>query len=93
MKVFPYLHSGKPVLLTDLYTHNQIISKNDAYLAPADPAGFSKGILELTENEDLRKRLGKNGREFVEKNHTYSAHQTRLHGVYDWIEIQLEQRV
>jgi glycosyltransferase involved in cell wall biosynthesis len=86
MKVFPYLHSGKPVLLTDLYTHNQIISKNEAYLAPATPEGFSRGILDLAEDESLRKRLGKNGREFVEKNHTYSAHQQRLHGVYDWIE-------
>jgi glycosyltransferase involved in cell wall biosynthesis len=86
MKVFPYLHSGKPVLLTDLYTHNQILTSNEAYLAPADPIGFSKGIIELVENDDLRRQLSKNGREFVEKNHTYSAHQKRLHGVYDWIE-------
>lgn len=89
MKVFPYLHSGKPVLLTDLYTHNQIISDNEAYLASANPDGFAKGILDLVQNKDLRERLGKNGREFVEKNHTYSAHQKRLHGVYDWIETQL----
>jgi glycosyltransferase involved in cell wall biosynthesis len=89
MKVFPFLHSGKPVLLTDLYTHNQIFSNNEAYLAPANPNGFSKGILDLVENEDLRKRLGENGRKFVEKNHTYSAHQKRLHCVYDWIETKI----
>jgi glycosyltransferase involved in cell wall biosynthesis len=88
MKVFPYLHSGKPVLLTDLYTHNQILTSNEAYLAPADPVGFSKGILELVENDNLRQKLSKNGRAFVEKGHTYSAHQKRLHGVYDWIESQ-----
>jgi glycosyltransferase involved in cell wall biosynthesis len=89
MKVFPYLHSGKPVLLTDLYTHNQILTNNEACLAPANPIGFSKGILDLVENESLRRRLGKNGREFVEKNHTYSSHQKRLHGVYNWIEKQI----
>jgi glycosyltransferase involved in cell wall biosynthesis len=89
MKVFPYLHSGKPVLLTDLYTHNQILTENEAYLAPANPVGFSIGIVDLVENETLRKKLGENGRKFVEKNHTYAAHQKRLHDIYDWIETKL----
>ena len=85
MKVFPYLHSGRAVLATKLPTHTQILSEKEAYLAPADPVGFSKGIIELVENDTIRTELGKNGREFVEKNHTYAAHQKRLNGVYDWI--------
>ena len=89
MKVFPFMHSGKPVLLTDLYTHNQIISSNEAYLAPANPTGFAKGILDLVEDEKLRKQLGEKGRALVEKNHIYSAHQKRLYSIYDWIEEQI----
>ena len=89
MKIFPYLHSGKPVLLTDLYTHNQLISRNEAYLAPANPRGFAQGILDLVQNAALRERLGKNGRQFVENNHVYLSHRKRLHGVYNWIEQQL----
>ena len=86
MKIFPYLHSGKAVIATDLYTHNQILTTKEAFLAPANPEGFAEGIIKLVEDENLRERLGKSGRAFVEKNHTYSAHQQRLHGVYDWIE-------
>ena len=89
MKVFPYLHSGKPVLLTDLYTHNQIISRKEAFLSPANEEGFSKSIVRLAKDEKLRKRLGHYGREFVEKNHTFSAHSKRLNNVYDWIEREL----
>jgi len=89
MKVFPFMHSGKPVLLTDLYTHNQIISSNEAYLAPANPTGFAKGILDLVEDEKLRTQLGERGRALVEKNHIYSAHQNRLYSIYDWIEDQI----
>lgn len=89
MKIFPYLHSGKPVLATDLYTHNQLLTKNEAYLAPANPQGFAEGMVALSRDEGLRKRIGKNGREFVESNHTYEAHQKRLNGVYDWIEQQI----
>jgi len=86
MKIFPYLHSGRAVIATDLYTHNQILTKNEAYLAPANPQGFAEGIVKLVEDEALRNRLGRNGQVFVEKNHTYPAHQQRLHGVYDWLE-------
>ncbi|HSP87668.1 MAG TPA: glycosyltransferase family 4 protein [Ignavibacteriaceae bacterium] len=89
MKLFPYLHSGKPVIATDLITHNQIISKNEAYLAPATPEGFSDGIITLIENENLRKELGKRGMAFVEKNHTYSAHKKRLNEVYNGIRYEV----
>ncbi len=89
MKIFPYLHSGKAVLATDLPTHTQVITNNEAYLAPANPIGFSKGIIELSENDTLRAELGENGYKFVERNHTYLAHQKRLHGAYDWIEEKL----
>ena len=86
MKVFPYLHSGKPVLATDLYTHNQLLTTNEAYLAPAAPEAFAEGIVALVQSPSLREQLGARGRAFVERDHTYRAHQERLHGVYDWIE-------
>lgn len=89
MKVFPYMHSGKPVLLTDLYTHNQLLTNNEAYLAGATPREFADGIIELSENEELRKKLGESGRKFVEKNHVFESHSKRLNGAYDWVEEQI----
>lgn len=89
MKVFPYLHTGKPVLLTDLYTHNQLLSNEEAYLATATPREFANGIIELTKNKELRKKLGENGKKFVEKNHIFESHKKRLNKAYDWIEKQL----
>jgi glycosyltransferase involved in cell wall biosynthesis len=90
MKIFPYLHSGRPVLATDLRTHNQILTDEEAFLAPADPEGFAEGILELARDPSLRERLGQNGRAFVEENHTFEAHRERLNEAYDWIEENLE---
>lgn len=90
MKIFPYLHSGRPVLATDLRTHNQILTDDEAFLAPADPEGFADGILELARDPSLCERLGKNGRTFVEENHTFDAHRERLNEAYDWIEEKLE---
>ena len=91
MKVFPYLHSGKPVLVTDLPTHSQVLTPKVAVLAPARPEDFADGMLMLARDAELRKRLGAAGRAFAEENHTYQAHQRRLHAAYDWIEAQLEK--
>lgn len=92
MKIFPYMHSGKPVLLTKLPTHTQIVTDREAYLAPADPEGFAEGILALAADPELRRRLGENGRAFVEKNHVYAAHRKRVNALYDWIRGRLAER-
>lgn len=86
MKVFPYLHSGRAVLVTDLPTHSQILTPEVAMLAPPTPEAFGDAIVELAENADLRQRLGERGRAFVENNHTFRWHAKRLNELYDWVE-------
>lgn len=90
MKVFPYLHSGRTLLATDLPTHNQILTPEIARLAPPDPESFGEAILELMADEELRERLGRAGHEFVERDHVYEAHQRRVDQLYDYLETQLE---
>ncbi len=92
MKIFAYLHSGKPVLATDLPTHNQILTSEEALLVPATPEGFAAGMVRLARDPDLRSRLGRAGRAFVEKGHTFEAHQRRVMDAYDWIETRLAAR-
>jgi glycosyltransferase involved in cell wall biosynthesis len=83
MKVFPYLHSGKPVLVTDLITHSQILDDSVAFLAPADPEGFGRAMARLVADPELRARLGAAGRAFVQHGHTYEAYSKRLNRLYD----------
>ncbi len=92
MKVFPYLHSGRPVLVTDLPTHTQILTAEVACLAKPDPEAFADAIVRLAEDAALRARLGAAGRAFVEANHTYEAHRKRVHAAYDWVASQLAGR-
>jgi glycosyltransferase involved in cell wall biosynthesis len=85
MKVFPYLHSGKPVLATDLVSHNQILDDSVAVLAPADPEGFSRAIVRLLSEAELRERIGAGGQAFVERGHTWEAYRTRMNRLYDHV--------
>lgn len=89
MKVFPYLHSGRALLATDLPTHNQILTHEVARLAPADAEGFGEAIIELIEDEELRDRLGRSGRAFVERDHVFDAHQRRVDALYEYVEARV----
>jgi glycosyltransferase involved in cell wall biosynthesis len=92
MKVFPYMHSGKPVLVTDLPTHTQILTPEIAMLAPPEPPGFADAIARLAGDPHLRVRLGAAGREFVERNHTFAAHERRVNELYDQVAALLQDR-
>lgn len=81
-KVFPYLHTGRAVLVTDLPTHSQILTQEVCRLAPADPAGFGRAIAELAADAGARSALGKSGKLFAEREHTYPAHVRRVSELY-----------
>jgi glycosyltransferase involved in cell wall biosynthesis len=86
MKIFPYLHSGRAVLVTDLPTHTQVLDATICELAPPEPAGFAAAIVRLAEDPERRRRLGEAGRRFVESNHVYTSHRRRVDELYDTVE-------
>jgi glycosyltransferase involved in cell wall biosynthesis len=82
MKIFPFLHSGRALLATDLPTHTQILTPDVARLADPEPEAFARALAELCADSAERERLGMQGREFVEGNHTFEAHQRRVDSLY-----------
>lgn len=83
MKLFSYLHSGKPVLATDLETHTQILTDQVAMLASPNPEAFSKALMKLVENVELREKLGEAGKNFVEKNFSLEKFRDKVNTLYD----------
>jgi glycosyltransferase involved in cell wall biosynthesis len=86
MKIFPYLHSGRPVLVTDLPTHTQILDERVAMLGPAEPVGFARAMVRLASDAELRRRLATAARAFIEANHTWPQHVERVHALYAALE-------
>ncbi|WP_432797427.1 glycosyltransferase family 4 protein [Poriferisphaera sp. WC338] len=84
-KIFPYMHTGKPVVVTDLPTHTQLLDDEVVALGEAEPRGFAKAIIDLVNDPAKQKQLGEAGRRFVEENHTYPAHLERVRQLYDYV--------
>lgn len=86
MKVYSYLDSGKPLLATDLPTHTQVLNSQVAVLAQPRPSDFSRGVLKLVEDKELRQRIGLAGKKLVAERHTYKAFCDSLFALYEWID-------
>jgi glycosyltransferase involved in cell wall biosynthesis len=45
LKIYSYLHAGKPIVATDLYTHTQVLNPSISMLVEPDEESLARGIL------------------------------------------------
>ena len=71
---------GKAVIATRTTGQTDVITdgENGLTVAPGDVAGWQKAITRLRTDADLRARLGRNGRRWIEENATLDRWATRL---------------
>ncbi len=93
MKIYSYLHSGKPVLATSIPSHTQVLDDRVAMLAGPTMASFSTAMLRLIEDEQLRTELGAAGKRLIEEKYSYPVFRRKVRGLYDWLEAAVGVRV
>ena len=86
MKVYSYLDSGVAVLATRLPTHTQVMDDDIAMLAAPEKEVFSRAMVELLSNNELRRRLADNAKEYVKREHSYATFKERIHKLYAQLE-------
>lgn len=74
LKIFEYLACEKPVVSSRIPNLEFIEEQNAGILvSPEDPEDLAKAIIRLAKDEKLRGEMGKNGRKYVIKNHSWEA--------------------
>jgi glycosyltransferase involved in cell wall biosynthesis len=89
MKLFSYLHSGKPVLATHLQTHTQVVDDGSAVLVEPDPSAFSRGIIKLINDENLRHSIGMAGKNLIESKYSYPVFREKVNQLHDWLQLEV----
>lgn len=92
MKIYPYLHSGKPVLATNLLTHTQVLNEEVAMLAEPSPGPFSHAMLRLIRDDGARRALGMAGKRLAEEKFSYAAYRAKLFEFFDWLEGEIARQ-
>lgn len=82
LKIYSYLHSGKPIVATDVVAHSQTLSGETAILVEPTAEAFAKGIVTLAESAELRKELGLRGQQFAREKFDPAEYLVKLEKVY-----------
>ncbi len=71
LKLYTYLHAGKPILATNIYSQTQVLTPQTAMLVPPTSEGLALGALELLRNPQKAKAMGTSGRLFAEEHYSW----------------------
>ncbi len=83
LKLLDYLKAGRAILATDNVANRRLIDERVAVLRNADPESYAGGMVELTKNAQLRRRLGIEGRKLVDKLYNFVQFKRLLKACYD----------
>jgi glycosyltransferase involved in cell wall biosynthesis len=73
LKIYAYLHSGKPIVATNLFTHTQVLTPEVAVLVEPDPDAMAQGILMVLENPSLATELGRQARQLFAEHYGFQT--------------------
>lgn len=83
MKVYSYLHSGVPVLLTNLPTHTQVIDESFAIFAEPNPVSFGEAMNVLLNSPEDRAAIAERAKIFADKNFSFDAFVQKFSSAYE----------
>jgi glycosyltransferase involved in cell wall biosynthesis len=83
LKLYTYLHSGKPILATNILSHTQILTPEIAKLVPPTPEGLAQGTLEMLRDPEKARALGKTGQSFAQEHYSWTAFVEHCRQVFD----------
>lgn len=85
MKTAEYMAMEKPVVISKLPSEEDVIalSGGGIQVTPGNVTELASSIVELIEDESLRRKLGEKGRRYVEQNLSWSKIAQKLVGIYE----------
>ena len=83
LKIYSYLHSGKPIVATRLDAHTQVLNEEIALLVAPTKEEFAKGVLKLAQSPDLRQRLGTRAQQFARERFSPEEYLAKVGRIYE----------
>jgi glycosyltransferase involved in cell wall biosynthesis len=83
LKIYDYLRADKPIVVTNLLTHTQILNERVAILTKPDSEAFAKGIIRALENQNLSINLTKSAKKLADTKYTFENYLSQIKKVYE----------
>jgi len=82
LKIYTYLHSGKPIVATRLLAHTLVLNDETAVLAEPNKDAYAEGILKLLRDPALRERVGAAAQKLAAEQYDPANYKTKLERIY-----------
>jgi len=86
LKIYSYLHAGKPIVATDINAHTQVLTPNTAVLVEPNAQAFADGILKVLADPQLGGWLGGNGHRLAQEKFNYQNYMMKVSKIYKTLE-------
>jgi glycosyltransferase involved in cell wall biosynthesis len=86
LKIYSYLHAGRPIVATNINAHTQVLTQDTAVLVEPNAPAFADGILKVLEDPQLGGCLGGNGYRLAQEKFNYQNYMTKVSRIYNTFE-------
>jgi len=77
LKIYSFLKAGKPFVVTDLWTHTQVVDEKIAVLAKPNPEGLAAGLAFALKSDEARER-GRAAKRMADMEYVYPKYQEKM---------------
>jgi glycosyltransferase involved in cell wall biosynthesis len=86
LKLYSYLHAGKPILATNIRSHTQVLTDTTAVLVAPTSEALAEGARRLLADAQMQRRLGTNARHLAATKYGYATFLAQTADVLRFIE-------
>jgi len=82
LKIYSYLHAGKPIVATNIKSHTQVLDLNTAILVEPNKDDFAEGIIRVLRDPELAGCLGTNAQHYAQEKFNYQSYMSKVGQIY-----------
>lgn len=86
LKLYSYMHSGNPIVATNIYAHTQILDEKLAVIVEPVPEAYADGLCRLLKDPQLCRKLGERAKTYAEEEFSTSTFLAKVDRVYKSIQ-------
>jgi glycosyltransferase involved in cell wall biosynthesis len=93
LKIYSYLHAGKPIVATNINAHTQVLTSDTAVLTDPHADAFADGILKALANPQLGLCLGQNAHRLAQEKFNYQNYMMKVTQIYSTLETGVKLKI
>jgi len=82
LKIYNYMHAGRPIVATDMVTHTQVLDSSTALLCPPTQEGLAEALCGALEDPEGARNLADAARRRAESEYSFAAFERKLLAAY-----------